>query len=87
MVISSVLFLFIFVFSILIVPGVVGLIAVLYGTYLAIKGNEKDCIKSLGIGLILILIGIIAFLSFRFNINVELENKNNKIIEEYKVSI
>ncbi len=87
MVIYSVLLLFFLVFSILVVPGIVGLIAILYGIYLAIKGNKNDCIKKICIGLVLILLGIIAFLNFRFNINFELENQNNKIIEEYKVNI
>lgn len=87
MVIYSVLFLFFIVFSILIVPGIVGLVSILCGIYLAIKGNKNGCIKKICIGLVLILLGIIAFLSFRFNINLELENQNNKIIEEYKVSI
>lgn len=86
MVIYSVLLLFFLVFSILVVPGIVGLIAILYGIYLAIKGNKNDCIKKICRGLVLILLGIIAFLNFRFNINFELENQNNKIIEEYKVN-
>lgn len=45
MVIYSVLLLFFLVFSILVVPGIVGLVAILYGIYLAIKGNKNDCIK------------------------------------------
>ncbi len=87
MVLSSVLVLFILVFSILVVPGVIGLLAILCGIYLCIKCNKKYCIKSLVTGLILILFGLILFLSFRFNINIELENSSNKVIEEFYATI
>lgn len=87
MVLFSVLTLFIVIFSILIVPGIVGILFTLYGLYLIIKGNKKDCIKSLKTGLILILIGIIAFIAFRFDVRLEIDHSNNQLIEEYHVTI
>lgn len=88
MVLFSVLILFIIVFSILIVPGIVGIFVILYATYLIIKGNKKDCIKSLKIGLILLLIGTFAFITFKFDVKFELGYFNNKFIEEeYEITI
>lgn len=87
MVLFSVLILFLIIFSILVVPGVVGLCILLYGIYLLIKGNKNDSIKKLRSGLILMILGILIFVTFRFDVNIKIEDSNNKVIEEYDVKI
>ena len=85
MVLLSVLTLFVVIFSVLIVPGIVGIFFILYGLYLIIKGNKTDCIESLKTGLILLLIGIIAFIAFGFDVRLEIERSNHQLIEEYNI--
>ncbi|MEG1310951.1 MAG: hypothetical protein RR942_18050 [Romboutsia sp.] len=80
MIVLSIVSLFIIVFSILIIPGVVGLLVLAYGLYLTIIGNKNNNNNKIGIGLTLILIGIIGFISFKFDINFDTQVFNEKTI-------